>query len=86
MDCGPNCCRNDYYSVMTQECGGNDIEFLSEKPTGIESSTFHKTDEVRYDFSNYSQSEMDYRPIKSVWNLYIFRNLANSRNYEICKF
>jgi len=55
---------SDYYSVMTAPCGGYYIEFLSEKATGIESSTFHKTEENRFDFKNFSHPEMDFRPIK----------------------
>lgn len=55
-----------YYSVMTVPCSGFYIEFLSEKATGIPASQFHETNEIRYDFANYSHPEQQFKPIKGM--------------------
>jgi len=58
--------NTSFYSVMVapEGCGGFYIEFLSERASGVEMSKFHKTNEVRFDFGNYSRPTSDFHPIK----------------------
>lgn len=57
-----------YYSVMTVACRGYFIEFLSEKATGFNVSTFHESKEIRFDFANFSRPdrEVEYSAVKGT--------------------